>query len=133
MTRERFRLAAVILNLAFQIIGGVFLFWLAPQNIFADISSDALARLCLRLAVYSNAGMALVTILILFTTHEARWLRWLAAGGALYNILAGIDGLRAGLGISGVTMVEPVFGPAFAHMVLFLLLIIAALLPVKKL
>ncbi len=132
MTRERFRFGAVLLGLIAQIVGGVLVFWLAPQIIFADIDSDELAQLCLRLAAYSNISMALVVALILRYAPEPRLLRWLAAGGALYHLLAGVDGLRTALGLNGVVLVEPVFGPTIAHSLMFLLLITAALLPEQR-
>jgi disulfide bond formation protein DsbB len=89
MTRERFRFGAVLFNLIAEIIGGVLVFGFAPQIIFADIGGDDLARLCLRLAVYSNAGMILVVALVLRYAPQPRLLRWLAAGGALYISLPG--------------------------------------------
>ena len=132
MTRERYRFGAVLINLIAQIIGGVFVFGFAPQFVFADIGGDALARLCLQLAVYSNVGMALVVALVLLYAREPRLLRWLAAGGALYNLLAGINGIRTALGLTGVTLAEPVFAPAVFHSAMFLLLFTAILIPEQK-
>ena len=132
MTRERFRFGAVLLGLISQIVGGVLVFGLAPQVVFADIGGDDLARLCLRLAVYSNVSMALVVALVLRYAPEPRLLRWLAAGGALYHILAGLDSLRTALGLTGINLVEPVFGPTIAHCIMFLVLITAALIPEQR-
>ncbi len=132
MSRERFRFAAVLLNLIAQIVGGVIVFGFTPQVIFADIGNDDLARLCLQLAVYSNVGMALVIALILRYAPEPRLLRWLAAGGALYHLLAGLNGLRTALGLTGVVLVEPVFGPTIAHSFMFLVLITAVLIPERR-
>ncbi|MBI9049424.1 MAG: hypothetical protein JEZ00_08390 [Anaerolineaceae bacterium] len=132
MTRKKYRLIAVMLQLIAQVVGGVLLFLFAPQNIFTDIGSDPLAHLCLRLAVYSNAAMALFTIFVIANTSETRWLRALAGAGAVYNFMAGADSIRTALGYAGVNVAEPVFGPAVMHGVLFILLLIAALLPEKK-
>ena len=132
MARERFRFGAVLFNLIAQIIGGVLVFGFTPQIIFADIGGDDLARLCLRLAVYSNAGMILVVALVLRYAPQPRLLRWLAAGGALYHLLAGADAVRTALGLAGVTLVEPVFGPTVLHSLMFLVLIIAALIPEQR-
>lgn len=129
MTRERYRFGAILIGLIFQIVGGVLVFGLAPQAVFADIGNDALAQQCLRLAVYSNISMALVIALVLRFAPEPRWLRWLAASGAIYQLLAGVDGLRTALGLTEVTLVEPVFGPAIFHSFMFLVLLIAALMP----
>ena len=74
MTRKKYRLLAVLLQLIAQVMGGVVLFAMAPQAIFADIGSDPLAQLCLRLAVYSNAGMAIFTIFVIANTSKTRWL-----------------------------------------------------------
>ena len=79
----------MLFNLIAEIIGGLLVFGLSPQIIFADIGGDDLARLCLRLAVYSNASMVLVVALVLRYAPEPRLLRWLAAGGALYHSLLG--------------------------------------------
>ncbi len=65
MTRERFRFGAVLFGLIAQIVGGVLVFGFTPQIIFADIGGDDLARLYLRLAVYSNMSMAVIVALIL--------------------------------------------------------------------
>ena len=132
MTRERYRFGAVLIGLIFQIVGGVFVFGLAPQAVFADIGNDALAQQCLRLAVYSNIGMALVIALVLRYAPDPRWLRWLAAGGAVYQLLAGVDGLRTALGLNGVSLVEPVFGPAIFHSLMFLVLLVAVLIPEQR-
>ena len=132
MTRERYRFVAVLISLIGQIVGGVLVFGFAPHLVFADIGGNDLARLCLQLAAYSNAGMALVIALVLFSAPEPRWLRWLAAGGALYQILAGQNALRTALGLTGVTLVEPVFAPAIFHSVMFLVLLTAALIPEQR-
>ena len=132
MTRKKYRLLAVLLQLIAQVVGGVVLFAMAPQAIFADIGSDALAQLCLRLAVYSNAGMAIFTIFVIANTSDTRWLRALAAAGAVYNFMAGADSIRTALGYAGVNVAEPVFGPTVMHGVLFVLLLVAAVLPEKK-
>lgn len=132
MTRERYRFVAVLIGLIFQIVGGVLAFGFVPQAVFADIGSDDLARVCLRLAVYSNVSMALVVALVLRYAPEPRWLRWLAAGGALYHLLAGVDGLRTALGLAGVTLVEPVFGPTIFHSFMFLVLLTAVLIPEQQ-
>ena len=132
MTRERFRFGAVLFNLIAQVIGGVLVFGFTPQIIFADIGGDELAQLCLRLAVYSNASMILVVALVLRYAPQPRLLRWLAAGGALYHILAGTDAVRTALGFADVTLVEPVFGPTILHSLMFLVLIVAALIPEKR-
>lgn len=129
MKRERFRFGAVLIGLIAQIIGGVLGFGLAPQFIFADIGGDNLAQLCLRLAVYSNVSMALVVVLALRYAPEPRFLRWIAAGGTLYHLLAGVDSLRTALGFTDINLVEPVFGPTIAHSFMFLVLITAALIP----
>ncbi len=132
MTRERFRFGAVFLGLIGQIVGGIIVFGFVPQVVFIDISSDDLARLTLRLAVYSNASMALVVALILRYAPNPRLLRWLAAGGALYHMLAGGDSLRTAWGLTGINLAEPVFGPTIAHCFTFLVLITAALIPEQQ-
>ncbi len=132
MTRERFRFGAVIFGLIGQIIGGILLFGFAPHAVFADIPNDELAQLCLRLAVYTNASMAIVVTYILLYKREPRLLRWVAAAGALYHLLAGVDGLRTALGLTGINLVDPVSGPAVAHTISFLVLITAALLPERE-
>jgi hypothetical protein len=132
MTRERFRFGVVVLGLVAQIVGGVVLFGLVPQAVFVDIGGDDLARLCLRLAVYSNLSMALVIALALFYAPRPQLLRWLAAGGALYNLLAGLDGLRTALGFTGVNLTEPIFGPAIVHCFMFVVLATAALIPEQQ-
>jgi hypothetical protein len=132
MAREKYRFGAVLFDLIFQIVGGIIVFGFSPGFIFADIGGDKLAQLCLQLAVYSNVGMALITALVLFYAREPRLLRWLAAGYALYNLLAGINGIRTALGLTGVTLSEPVFGPAVFHTVMFLVSLVAVLIPEKK-
>lgn len=132
MTRERFRYGAVLIGLIFQIVGGVLAFGFAPQAVFANIGDNNLAQACIRLAVYSNISMAVVVALILRHAPQPRWLRWIAAGGAIYHVLAGVDGLRTALGITGVTLVEPIFGPALFHSFMFLVLAIAALIPEQQ-
>jgi hypothetical protein len=132
MTRERFRFGVVLLGLIAQIVGGALVFGFIPHMVFADINSAALARQCLRLAVYSNLSMALLVAFILRYAREPRLLRCVAGGGALYHVLAGIDALRTALGLTDIVLVEPVFGPAVAHACMFLLLITAALLPEKR-
>ena len=127
--RERFRFGAVLIGAIAQIIGGVLIFGFAPQIIFVDISGNNLALLSFRLAAYGNISMALITLLILYYAPEPRLLRWLAAGGALYQLLAGLDSLRTALGLTGVNVVEPVLGLILAHSFMFLLLISSALLP----
>ena len=102
MTRESYRFIAVLINLIFQIVGGVFVFGFNPGFVFADIGGDKLAQLCLQLAAYSNVGMALIVILVLFYAREPHLLRWLAAGYALYNLLAGINGIRTAMGLTSV-------------------------------
>jgi hypothetical protein len=47
-------------------------------------------------------------------------------------LFAGIDGLRTALGLTGVVLVDPVFGPAIAHSIMFILLITAALIPERR-
>jgi hypothetical protein len=76
--------------------------------------------------------MALVVAFVLRYAPEPRWLRWIAAGGALYHLLAGLDGLRTALGFAGVSLVEPVFGPAVFHCLMLLVLLPAALIPAQK-
>ncbi len=132
MTRERFHFGVVLLELIAQIAGGVVLFGVAPQAVFADIGSDELARLCLRLAAYTNLSMALVIALVLYYAPQPRLLRWLSAAGALYNLLAGLDSLCTVLGFTGIHLVEPVFGPAIAHWFLFVLLAIATAIPEQR-
>ena len=132
MTRERYRFGAVLFGLIAQIVGGVIAFGLAPHAIFADIASNDLARICLRLAVYSNASMALLVALILFYARKPRWLRWIATAGTLYHLLAGVDGLRTALGFANVVLNEPVFGPTVFHGVTFVILITAALVPEQQ-
>lgn len=132
MTRERYRFAAVLIGLIAQIVGGVLAFGLAPHNIFADIDSNDLAQACLRLAVYSNISMALIVAMILRYVPEPRLLRWLAAGGALYHLFAGFDGLRTALGFNGVNLVGPIFGPAIFHCLMFLILFSAVLIPERE-
>ena len=132
MTRERYRFGAVLFGLVAQIVGGIIAFGLAPHVIFADIATDDLARLCLRLAVYSNASMALLVALVLVFARQPRSLRWIAAAGALYHLLAGVDGLRTALGFVDVVLNEPVFGPAALHGLTFVVLLAAALIPEKK-
>ncbi len=132
MTRERYRFGAVLFGLIAQIVGGIIAFGLAPHVIFADIATDDLARLCLRLAVYSNASMALLVALVLFYARKPRWLRWIAAAGALYHLLAGVDALRTVLGFVDVVLNEPVFGPTVLHGLTFVVLLTAALIPEKK-
>lgn len=131
MTREQYRYSAVLLGLITQIAGGVIAFLFAPQAIFADIESNELARLALRLAVYSNLSMAIIVAFILRHAAEPRWLRWVAAAGATYHMLAGIDGVRTALGITNINLVAPVFGPAISHGVMFLILLAAVLIPEK--
>lgn len=132
MSRERYRFGVVLVGLIFQLVGGVFAFGFVPQAIFADIGGDALAQACLRLAVYGNVSMVVVVALVLRYAPEPRWLRWLAAGGVAYHLPAGVDGLRTALGLSGVTLVEPVFGPAIFHTIMFVLLLTAVLLPEQQ-
>ena len=132
MSRERYRFGAVLVGLIFQIVGGVLAFGFAPQAVFTDIGSEPLAQVCIRLAVYSNASMALVVALVLRFAPEPRWLRWIAAGGALYHLLAGLDGLRTALGFAEVNLAEPVLGPAIFHGVMLLILLPAALLAERK-
>jgi hypothetical protein len=115
-----------------QIVGGVIAFLLSPQAVFADIESNELARACLRLAVYSNLSMAIIVAYILLKARKPRWLRWVAAAGVAYHILAGIDGARTALGMTGVTLVEPVFGPAIFHGIMFLILLVAVLIPEQQ-
>ncbi len=132
MTRERFRYIAVLIGLIIQIVGGVLGFGFAPQAVFANIGGSALAQLCLRLAVYSNLSMALLVLLIIRYAAQSRLLRYVAAAGALYNLLAGFDSLRTAFGCTGVVLADPVFGPAVIHSLLFILLLAAALLPEEK-
>jgi hypothetical protein len=131
MTRKKYRLLAVLLQLIAQVLGGVVLFAIAPQAIFSDIGTDPLAQLCLRLAVYSNAGMAIFTIFVIANTSDTRWLRALAAAGAVYNFMAGADSLRTAFGGTGINVAEPIFGPTIMHGFLFLILLFAAVLPEK--
>lgn len=132
MTRERFRFGVILVGLIAQILGGVLLFGLAPHLVFADINNNALAQVCIRLAVYSNISMVVLVALVLRYAPEPRWLRWVAAANAVYHLLAGVDGLRTALGYSGVTLVEPVFGPAIFHTIMFLVLLAAALIPERQ-
>ncbi|MBN2503398.1 MAG: hypothetical protein JXB38_21660 [Anaerolineales bacterium] len=132
MARERYRFIAVLINVIFQIIGGIFVFWFNPGFVFSDIGGDKLAQLCLQLAAYSNIGMALVVALILVYAREPRLLRWVAAGYAVYNLLAGINGIRTAMGLTGVTLSEPVFGPAVSHTIMFLIALSALLIPGQK-
>lgn len=128
MSREKIRLGIVLLALLAQAVGGVAGFLLAPEAIFADIGSDPLARLCLRLAAYTNAATVVMLAGVLWHTRSPGVLRWLAGGGLVYHALAGADAAIA-LSTSSVALAEPAAGPAAFHATMATLLLAAVLLP----
>lgn len=76
-------------------------FALAPGAVFSDIGGDALARLCLRLAAYTNVTVAAFSAFLLVTVPDRRVLRALAAAGATYHLLAGLDAIVTPVALAG--------------------------------
>lgn len=126
MSGDRARRAVLWFAWSVQVIGGVVGFGFFASQVFVGFDVDPLARQCLRLAVYSNLGGAVLALGVLLRARESTPLRWLAASGVVYHAPAGVDGWFAA---NGGLLLPPIYGPAVFHALMAGLLLVAVALP----
>lgn len=123
------RRAVLWLHTAVQASFGIFGFVFVPGELFADVPTDPLAGLCLRLAAYTNVTVVVLVVGLLRRFRDEDTARLVAAALCAYHVLASIDGVRLAAGWLPVAMAEGRPSPLGMHLTLAVALGLAAGLP----